>query len=629
MRDYGIASIPVFKYFQNPEKELENLKNKRLKVKKELLIHEDKDFLINYELISTAKLLDELGLNGKKIFEILNVKPCEEIKKTYQKVLNKYNKKALKQIASKERVNEKGLFIRFLYALKTALEYCGEYNEEEFTNQLIEPLKRGFFSVLLDGGVTFTSFFEVYKHLEKAVEVDRKVLMSRFSLITSWGFWLSRRDKHPNWRAYAKRLEEETAKVLSEIDNSKRLDDLEKKLLKFRILFNYKRLKESLDIPFSKSDWAKFDEFLTEFKELKEELSEELERIICSSGRNLLIENLLPPERVKTCVKETLKGKTLSEALGFPLFEKLFPKEAFRLKTLREKVLKAVDFPESFEEYKENLERFGLKHSPREVAIFEKWKTCKENFERLKEEIEFFRLSENWEMVLKLVEGFKEEFPECVGFYSEELQKLETKAKKELQNRSNIFEQLWKQKRLIELAKELNNFTLVRGSKAWDWREKLLRLFETSPFVETYFEGEKYFWVNCDRFTTGRVEKADFPIRNNFVPRVLYTFELVKGFSYFRMRRMGGAGKPAVAAINGKRYEVPYGEELKIELPTPKGQIEINDGIFINYNAAHPSGLFELEFEIDEKVWDSPYYREFVEDFKRNYAKRFLIGKLL
>ena len=265
----------------------------------------------------------------------------------------------------------------------------------------------------------------------------------------------------------------------------------------------------------------------------------------------------------------------------------------------------------------------------REVAIFGNWKTCKENFERLKEEIEFFRLSENWEKVLKLIEGFKEEFPECIGFYSEELQKLETRAKKELQNRGNIFEQLWKQKRLIELAKELNNFTLVRGSKAWEWREKLLRLFETSPFVETYFDGEKYFWVNSDRFTTGRVEKADFPIRNNFVPRVLYTFELVKGFPYFRMRRMGGAGKPAVATINGKRYEVPYGQELRIELPTPKGRIEINDGIFINYNAAHPSGLLELEFEIDEEVWDSPYYREFVEHFKRNYTNRFLIGKLL
>ncbi len=628
MRDYGILSLPLLDNFRNPLEGFLYLQKRRLtNAKKELLLYEDKKFLLSYEVISTVQFLKELELKGENLLGILNFYPCEELERKYGEVLKTFDEEILREIGGGSRINEKVLFIRFVHALLTALVYCGEDKREEALKGLIEPLRRSLFDRLLAAGKTITGFKALYDELTKSVEElrDTSVLLNRFSLRTALGFWLFYSQKGVNWEAYAKDLENEVEEALRGVENSKKLSEFDKKILKFRVLYNYKRLKDTLKLPVGKGGWGKFPAFETELEELRDQLRGEISEEICSSDNFLLIKELLSEEEGRDCVLGKVKGKTLSQALENPLFEEFLKKEARELKALREKVLGGVDLPESFYIYKSRLELLGLTLSPEEEKIFDIIKGCEGQFKKLRENVEFSKTLGDWNGVLKLVKDFEDKNPQCVKFYSSQLREFKGEAERKLKEVFKEYQTLWERRELITFAKRFALNSPPEGSELWELLQGLKKLLEEKPWVETYYEGEKYLWVNKDKFTLGRVEGADFEIHSRLVPRVLYTFERYKGSIIFKMKRVEGK-KFAKAKIDGLEVKTPLGEEYRTVLNPKGGRIEINDGVFINYRL-HPSGLVEVYLSLDRDTW-SFLPSTLLEDFEK-YTRKFLVGKVL
>jgi hypothetical protein len=653
MRIYALKGLKVFSNFSDPYGEWNKLESSRPLVyaDKELLLKdfESKKFLLLYELYSTAETLKSIPSVKKPegVFKFAEdiEDPKEEVKKLVEKTAKRFGKNKLRTIAEGKDVNKKILAIRYFINLRKLCEYAGlEKEVKNLESELLKPLVRGTLNYVLDGNLTVNSYQGVLQQLKpKDLSSDIYKLLSGLDLVMSMTLWSKYVQKslikkaispHDPSEFVKKDLIPLVEKVLQQLNekevNAQTLQEkFEILAIRYRVLKNLSDLLDEVKVLTGKEDFGKFNTHEVELNKVVSLLEENLIEQLKEGENWEVVKTLGVENAIKSHLYGWFKGKTLREVESNTFVKHLLKEEIENLKELQRGFLNKQKPPkeriELFETYEVKLKKLGLVPAEEEKKTYKLLKRCLENWENFARDIELNELA-NPQRALEILENFKSKTPECAELFGREISNRELKLKERIKDNLEKIKRLWDNEEYVELARELLINQPPKGSEAYEILQKLKKLLSTHRFLKTRYKGRNCYWKNGNSFSLGRTERADWILYSRIIPRVVYNFKKTPEGWILEFYRAEG-NKPAIATVNGVTYKASPTERKEVKLPTPKGEVKINEGVYILYGIDENNFLC-LELRIDTAIWGE-FLNEVFPNWKEETSKKFLVKELI
>jgi hypothetical protein len=519
-------------------------------------------------------------------------------------------------------------------------EYSGLNRTEEIKEKILKPLMRRLISLIKNGSITIELYSTIYNKLMEEYLKGGGVykLWTIYSLSEALAFWLDFSAKNRyletpfrpiDWKSFLDDVLKLLDKTYEEIFKGTFTspDLFKKKLLVFRLHHNFLDLLNRIDKSAPDEALGKPSRVYTRYESLKAEIYQDIEGFLFSGGKknySLILKYGLE-DKLKTELIKEFEGKTLKEAKEDPVFYPVFKEEIENICKLRQKFMNATRLQEKleyFRAYEDELKLLGLKPHPDDYKILKSIEQCKEKFDKLEKDLELSFLTGDGFTALKLIEEFKNRWPSCAEFQEEKLENLKAKAEDLIKQRIKELKKLIEEEKYIEVVRELRKYPPSFVKDVYNLLQKKLRIGGTLKVV---IDGNRYEWFYSNSFTFGRVDNADWNLETRLISRVLYKFFKKGNDWYFSFKRIEG-DKPAHIKLNGQEFKTlnPL-EEKEIKLP-PKGEIEINTQIWVDY-AITNEGLLKFNLRVNSDYWKD-YLDFFWPDWKKAVNRKILLGML-